>query len=597
MSAYREVLQNPSVAFKTLELQTVSVEQTPLGFPALVSGGFALTTCVTAQTSGTKWAIRCFHKEARDLQKRYEYISNFLQNQTDNFFVNFQYEPEGIQVEGTWYPIVKMDWVEGDSLSEYIENNLNDPTELGYLAERVRSISDRLQKLKMSHGDLQHGNVMISRSGDPILIDYDGMYVPGMPYQASNEIGHPNFQHPERSGSFFNEKIDRFSSIVLYLSLYCLASDPSLWKKYHTGENLLFSRKDYQDPNASALFLELENIARLAPLVKRLKHLCFCKVEDIPTLDDFLNTSIALPPAASARGKQSQVSDLFYAKDIKKLVEQEGEKVTVVGKVVGTGESEGMFFINFGNAWDELTQGGKTYKSFSIIIFSRMLSQLQRVKNWDISELKSLEGEYVEVNGLMGLYPKESETRGESWVPEIILEDPYKLRPITQDEAHQKLALALAKPTPPGRKGQSTGSSTKPLPTKPVPPGRKSSLSPAKSLPPKPTPPPQPTVTSTTPTPTPSPSPEPTVTRSSDSTTPTPTPTPSVPKTPAPAASSTSSSSSKSKSSSSSSSSDSSTESSSGWGFWLFIIVCFGLLALLGWWGLRTFFSWVSSFF
>ncbi len=84
-----------------------------------------------------------------------------------------------------------------------------------------------------------------------------------------------------------------------------------------------------------------------------------------------------------------------------------------------------MFFINFGNAWDELTQGGKTYKSFSIIIFSRMLSQLQRVKNWDISELKSLEGEYVEVNGLMGLYPKESETRGESWVPEIILEDPY----------------------------------------------------------------------------------------------------------------------------------------------------------------------------
>ncbi len=97
-------------------------------------------------------------------------------------------------------------------------------------------------------GDLQHGNVMISRSGDPILIDYDGMYVPGMPYQASNEVGHPNFQHPERSGSFFNEKIDRFSSIVLYLSLHCLASEPSLWKKYHTGENLLFSRKDYQDP-------------------------------------------------------------------------------------------------------------------------------------------------------------------------------------------------------------------------------------------------------------------------------------------------------------------------------------------------------------
>lgn len=206
MSEYREVLQNPRLAFKEPELQNATVRQTPLGLPSLVSGGFALTACLTTQ-AGDRLAIRCFHKEVPDLQERYRYISNFLYNTNDDFFVRFEYQPQGIKVSGSSYPIVKMAWVDGQSLSEYIEDNLSNASVLLRLADQIKLIDAKLRALKMAHGDLQHGNILVRNNGKLTLIDYDGMYVPKMPYKQSNELGHVAFQHPERERLFFNEKL------------------------------------------------------------------------------------------------------------------------------------------------------------------------------------------------------------------------------------------------------------------------------------------------------------------------------------------------------------------------------------------------------
>ena len=476
MTDYNEVLQNPKVAFKSPELQSANIEQTPLGLPRLVSGGFALTACAT-QTTGhrNKWAIRCFHKEAPDLQERYQHISDFLQKQTDNFFVKFQYEPESIRVRGTWYPIVKMAWVDGDSLNEYIEDNLNNPQHLRNLAEQFKLISKRLHELNMGHGDLQHGNILVSSNGHPILIDYDGMYVPTMPYKNSNEIGHINFQHPSRTGSFFNAQVDRFSLIILYVSLQALASDSKLWQKYHTGTNLIFSRKDYQDSNNSSLFSDLKNISQIDSLVSGLKNLCRCAVEDIPTLEDFLNPSITLPqqrnPASSANITGSTSSPaiiqtpfkVFAAKDILKLVSQEGETITVVGKVVGVGS--GYYnFINFGDFRSSL----RSYNPFTIVVFSQGLEKIRKVKGWDSTKLKSLTGQYVEVTGLLEIYLN---SRGYK-VPQIIWEDPYQLRIISNAEADKLLApppQTPVSPTPTTSTGSFSASSGS-IPPKPLPP-------------------------------------------------------------------------------------------------------------------------------
>jgi hypothetical protein len=528
MTDYNEVLQNPKVAFKSPELQSANIEQTPLGLPRLVSGGFALTACAT-QTTGhrNKWAIRCFHKEAPDLQERYQHISDFLQKQTDNFFVKFQYEPESIRVRGTWYPIVKMAWVDGDSLNEYIENNLNNPQHLRNLAEQFKLISKRLHELNMGHGDLQHGNILVGSNGHPILIDYDGMYVPTMSYKNSNEIGHINFQHPSRTGSFFNAQVDRFSLIILYVSLQALASDSQLWKKYHTGTNLIFSRKDYQDSNNSSLFSDLKNISQIDSLVSGLKNLCRCAVEDIPTLEDFLNPSITLPqqrnPSSSANITGSTSSPaiiqtpfkVFAAKDILKLVSQEGETITIVGRVVrvGTDDFGSITFINFGDF--RSSQG--SYKPFTIVVFSQGLAKIRKVKGWDSTKLESLTGQYVEITGLLGIYQKRF--RQDYKVPQIIWEDPYQLRIISKAEADKLLVpppQTPVSPTPttstgsfsassgsiPPRPVPPSASSPSPTPTSIAPPTGSSSAS-SGSIPPRPVPPsassPSPTPTSIAP--------------------------------------------------------------------------------------------------
>jgi|GEM_PF-1159448 len=482
MTDYNEVLQNPKVAFKSPELQSANIEQTPLGLPRLVSGGFALTACAT-QTTGhrNKWAIRCFHREAPDLQERYQHISDFLQKQTDNFFVKFQYEPESIRVRGTWYPIVKMAWVDGASLNEYIEDNLNNPQHLRNLAEQFKLISKRLHELNMGHGDLQHGNILVGGNGHPILIDYDGMYVPTMPYKNSNEIGHINFQHPSRTGSFFNAQVDRFSLIILYVSLQALASDSQLWPKYHTGTNLIFSRKDYQDSNNSSLFSELKNISQIDSLISGLKNLCRCAVEDIPTLEDFLNPSITLPqqrnPASSANITGSTSSPaiqtpfkVFAANDILRLVSQEGEIITIVGKVVrvGTDNSGSITFINFG----DFRSSRGSYNPFTIVVFYQGLARIRKVKGWDSTTLKSLRGQYVEITGLLGIYLN---SRGYK-VPQIIWEDPYQLRIISEAEADKLLVpppQTPVSPTPTTSTGSSSGSSGS-IPPRPVPPSASS---------------------------------------------------------------------------------------------------------------------------
>ena len=64
----------------------------------------------------------------------------------------------------------------------------------------VRMVRD-LSALNIAHGDLQHGNLLVTPSGEPKLIDYDGMFVPGLAKIGACEKGHVNYQSPTRTMS------------------------------------------------------------------------------------------------------------------------------------------------------------------------------------------------------------------------------------------------------------------------------------------------------------------------------------------------------------------------------------------------------------
>jgi hypothetical protein len=282
---YNEAVQNPRLAFPDAELGSGQPELTPLGLPKAISGGFA---CVyKIQCSSRLWAARCFQTEITDQQERYEAIDRHLAKVGLPYMVRFGYQAEGVRVRGRGYPLLKMEWVRGVTLSSYVGSNLSSPATIGALAEKWVQMLKALQQAEVAHGDLQHGNVLVV-GGELRLIDYDGMFVPELAGKFSNEVGHRNYQHPHRMNIDYGAYLDNFSGWVVYAALLALSDQPDLWRKYDGGDEcLLFRRDDFDHPQGSAVFRDMlrstnANVRALGDFLERLSSI---SVLDVPAVD------------------------------------------------------------------------------------------------------------------------------------------------------------------------------------------------------------------------------------------------------------------------------------------------------------------------
>ena len=258
MTDYQEAVQSPKTCFADSELSRGAPVLNKLGLPRPICGQFA--SVYELENGGARWAVKCFLRNIPDLHNRYAKISDHLSKCDLPYFVTFDYLKKGIRIRGNYYPIVKMEWVEGLALNHFIERIVSDPTTLGQMEERWLALLEDLQSVDVAHGDLQHGNVLVADDGSLRLIDYDGMWVPKLKGQTSHETGHPNFQSPLRTGNDFNSGIDEFAGDVILVAMRALARDPGLWRKYDNGDNLLFRRQDLLDPTNSSLFAEVRSL-------------------------------------------------------------------------------------------------------------------------------------------------------------------------------------------------------------------------------------------------------------------------------------------------------------------------------------------------
>ena len=261
---YVASFQNPHVHLRNTELGRGSVALNNMGLPHCVSGNFA---CVfKVQTNSGVYAVRCFYNsKILDLTARYSSISNWLHRAKLPFFVDFVYIPEGIAVGNQKFPILRMEWAEGEMLDKFISRNVNSKDLLRKSAEVFIDSIIEMQKNLIAHGDLQHENIKISvdRQTNAIRIfflDYDGLYVPDFRGSKSPELGHEHYQHPKRTENHYDERLDNFSALVIYLTILAIAENPALWKRYHgslVDKYLIFRREDYLNPSKSPLIREL----------------------------------------------------------------------------------------------------------------------------------------------------------------------------------------------------------------------------------------------------------------------------------------------------------------------------------------------------
>ena len=184
-------VQDPRNTFADPELKAGKVAETPSGLPMALGGTFALTYMV--RSGHRKLAIRCFHREVPQAQNRYAKISTKLRSLTSPYFVNFEFQPQGIRVLRQQFPIVKMDWAEGETLGVYLDRAASNSTAIGALRQTFATLAEYLERNAVAHGDIQNENVIVS-NGALRLIDYDGMFVAGLPEGQGSEVGHKHFQ-------------------------------------------------------------------------------------------------------------------------------------------------------------------------------------------------------------------------------------------------------------------------------------------------------------------------------------------------------------------------------------------------------------------
>jgi hypothetical protein len=258
--AYVDALQDTARCFPDPELAGCVIRTDKFGLPRPISGNFA--SVFTAETvAGRRLAVKCFTRDVPDQQARFREIEAALRDVPARWKVEFRYVESGVLVRGRTYPVLVMEWIEARQLISWIEDRLRvgDRAALGRVADGFAELVAGLEGAGLAHGDLQHGNLLVTPRGELKLIDYDGMYVPALRDRPAMELGQPNYQHPRRTVGDYGPWLDRFSARVIHLSLTALATDPALWHRLHKpgGEYLLLQKYDLEDlatsPNLASL--------------------------------------------------------------------------------------------------------------------------------------------------------------------------------------------------------------------------------------------------------------------------------------------------------------------------------------------------------
>ncbi len=122
---YNESVQMPEYSFADEQLTQGTPELTPIGLPKPVTGNFA--SVYRFETGQKLVAVKCFLRNVSDQQQRYQHLSQFMVANPTPYLVDFEYVSRGIRVKADWYPILKMDWVDGVAFDQYLRKHVEKP--------------------------------------------------------------------------------------------------------------------------------------------------------------------------------------------------------------------------------------------------------------------------------------------------------------------------------------------------------------------------------------------------------------------------------------------------------------------------------------
>lgn len=320
ISEYIEAIKSAEDNFEQLKnLRPVLGDD---GLPVMTSGNFAVVFKMKNEQDGKFYAVKCFTKEQEGRTEAYREIAKELKDVSSPYMVSIQYLEKELfvdtdQTTETDFPVLMMDWVEGKTLDKYLRENLDDKYALEMLAYRFSQLAQWIIPQPFAHGDLKPDNILVREDGSLVLVDYDGMYVPAMKGQKARELGSPDFRHPLRTESDFDEHIDDFSFVSILISIKALTVKPSLMKEYGANDRLLFCDNDYRNLCSSDLLKEILSIAPMElQELSSLMILVCCNYIMNPNYLDLLKINIPIPFMPIIDGVYNDIPYRFSLYDV-----------------------------------------------------------------------------------------------------------------------------------------------------------------------------------------------------------------------------------------------------------------------------------------
>ena len=376
ISEYVRAIQDASSNLD--ELAHLVPVQDDHGEPYRSSGAFAVVFKMKDEQTGKCYALKCFTEEQEGRAEAYRQIADELEFVDSSYITSVKYLDKEIFVDSSCeedeFPVLLMDWIDGETMENYIAENYQDNYVMAMLCYRFCKMAAWLRSQPFAHGDIKPDNIMVRPDGSLTLVDYDGMFVPAMKGQKSPTIGTKDFSHPLRTVDDFDETIDDFALASIALSLKAISLKPSLLDEYGAVDRLLFSADDYCDLSKSKVMAalqeqmnneELTTLLSIFLLVKAKKNLAlysyrtfsiskpFYDVEELIKLADLLfekskdeadhKKAFRLYSIADSKGSLYAKACLGYCYCLGKGVSEDKEKgLTLIRVSANAGNAKGQ---------------------------------------------------------------------------------------------------------------------------------------------------------------------------------------------------------------------------------------------------------------
>ena len=164
------------------------------GEPYRSSGAFAVVFKMKDEQTGKCYALKCFTEEQDGRAEAYRQIAEELEFVNSPYITYVKYLEKELFVDSNCeddeFPVLLMDWIEGETMETYIADHYMDNYAMSMLCYRFCKMAAWLRSQPFAHGDIKPDNIMVRSDGTLTLVDYDGMFVPAMKGQKSPTIHH-----------------------------------------------------------------------------------------------------------------------------------------------------------------------------------------------------------------------------------------------------------------------------------------------------------------------------------------------------------------------------------------------------------------------